>query len=108
MIIQYIMKVILIKSPNVKKKFRAITPHKVIDFGANGYNDYTIYNKLEGRIIADKKKKAYLARHAKNENWLDPLTAGFWSKWILWNKPTIEESIRDTERIFNLKIDYRH
>ena len=91
------MKVILIKSPNAKKKFRAITPHKVIDFGASGYSDYTKHKDPE-------RKSRYLARHAKNENWLDPLTAGFWSKWILWNKPTLQKSINDVEKRFNVRI----
>jgi hypothetical protein len=27
-------------------------------------------------------------------------TAGFWSRWLLWNKPTIKESYDDIKRRF--------
>ena len=40
-------------------------------------------------------KKSYIARHKPNQNWKDHTTAGFYAKNILWNKPTIEASIRD-------------
>jgi hypothetical protein len=30
------------------------------------------------------KREAYLARHAKNEDWSNPYTAGALSRWILW------------------------
>ena len=31
-------------------------------------------------------------------------TPGFWAKHILWNKPSLEASINDTEKKFGLKI----
>ena len=72
---------------------------KNIYFGAQGYSDYTI-NK------DDMKKKAYIARHKVRENWSKSgiLTSGFWSRWLLWNKKTLNESIKDTEKKFNIKI----
>ena len=53
-------------------------------------------------------KNAYISRHRVNENWNKSgiKTAGFWSKHILWNKPTIQQSIKDTEKRFNIKIKY--
>ena len=51
----------------------------------------------------DHKKKAYIARHKKNEDWNDYKTAGSLSKHILWNKPTLEASIKDYKKKFNLK-----
>ena len=40
----------------------------------------------------------------KNENWNDPTTAGFFSRWITWNKPTLTESLKDTNKRFkNIK-----
>ena len=30
------------------------------------------------------------------------MTAGFYSKNILWNKPTINESVKDTNNKFNM------
>ena len=64
---------------------------KSIHFGQAGASDFTIHKDTE-------RKNRYLDRHSKNEDWHNPLTAGFYSRWILWNKPTITESIRDTNR----------
>lgn len=70
---------------------------KTIKFGAKGYEDYTIHKN-------DKRRLAYDKRHSVREDWSNPLTAGFWSKWILWNKKTVNESIKDIEDRFNIYI----
>ena len=86
----------IIKSPISSKKYRAIFDNnKHIDFGATGYDDYL----LTGNEV---KKKAYLARHRVNENWNDPYTAGTLSRYILWNKKTLQESINDYKKRFGL------
>lgn len=69
---------------------------KTVHFGARGMADHTKDPQNEER------KTRYLARHAKNENWNDPTTAGALSRWILWNKPTLSASIADYKRRFNL------
>ena len=57
---------------------------------------------------SEDRKNRYIDRHKKNENWNDPTTAGFYSRWITWNKPTLTESIRDTNRRFkNINIKMR-
>lgn len=66
-----------------------------IHFGATGYSDFT-------ETKDEVKKAAYLARHKRNENWNNPLTAGFWARWILWNKASIHQSLMDTKHRFNL------
>jgi len=66
-----------------------------VQFGAKGYQDFTIHNDEE-------RKQRYLARHRAREDWTDPLTAGFWSRWVLWNLPTLHDSIEYTKRKFNL------
>jgi len=66
-----------------------------IQFGAKGYQDFTQTND-------DAKKRLYLSRHKKREDWTDPLTAGFWSRWVLWNLPTLKDSIEDVRKRFNL------
>jgi hypothetical protein len=71
-----------------------------IKFGAikqNGepYEDYTIHKDI-------KRKTLYETRHIVREDWNDPSTAGFWSKWILWNKPTIDSSLQHTLKQFKL------
>jgi len=73
-----------------KKKIRSI------QFGAKGYSDYTIHKD-------DERKKRYINRHKKNENWNDPMTAASLSRWILWNLPTLQASINDYKKRFNLK-----
>ena len=72
---------------------------KSVDFGATGYSDYTITG-------SDLKKKAYIARHKQREVWTKAgiRTAGFWARWLLWNKPTILQSINDIEKRFNVTI----
>lgn len=76
-------------------------PYQLVKFGACDYNDYTIYYQID-RALARQKKAAYLKRHRKNEDWEDPRTAGALSRWILWNKPTIEESIESYIKRFNM------
>ena len=89
----------LSKSDREGKKYRVKVNEKTIHFGAKGMSDYT-KNK------DPKRKENYTSRHAKRENWnksgLD--TAGFWSKHLLWNKPTVTDSIKDIEKRFNVKV----
>ena len=75
---------------------------KTVKFGAKGYNDYTIYYKEEGKEKADEMKDAYLSRHKVNENFDNPYTKGALSRWILWNKKTVKESLVDYIRRFRL------
>jgi hypothetical protein len=77
------------------------TPYERIPFGAFNYNDYTIYYQMDPNL-AKKRKAAYLKRHKANEDWTNPRTAGTLSKYILWNKPTIEESIDNYIKHFNM------
>ena len=103
----------LTKSNRKTKKFKVVIKKndktKTIHFGAKSYGDYTIWNKEKGKEFADKKKKSYIARHKVNENWNKSgiNTAGFWSRWLLWSKPTIEQSIKHIESKFNVNIVYR-
>jgi hypothetical protein len=68
---------------------------KHIYFGAAGMSDF-LHHKNEER------KYRYILRHEKNENWtksgID--SAGFWSRWLLWNKPSIKSSYQDIKKIF--------
>ena len=95
------MNIIIKPSHLADKKFDAIINNKkTIPFGASGMSDYTKHKDIE-------RKNRYINRHKKNENWNDPLTAGFYSKNILWNKPTLNESIKDINKTFkniNIKL----
>lgn len=66
-------------------------------FGALGYEDFTTHRDI-------RRKKLYLARHKKRENWDDPKTAGALSRWILWNKATLRESIESYIKKFGMHI----
>ena len=95
----------LSRSTRSNKKYMVKTPDgKTVHFGGvrdSGvpYDDYTVHKDPE-------RKSRYVARHKTNENWRKSGTgtAGFWSRWLLWNKPTLSESVSDTERRFGLDI----
>ena len=76
---------------------------KNIKFGAYGMSDFTIYSKTLKEEDANQHKILYLRRHqGMGEDWNNPLTAGALSRWILWNNPLIEDSIKDFIKKFNL------
>jgi hypothetical protein len=75
-----------------EKKKKIKTTH----FGQKGFSDFTIHKDKE-------RKEKYLKRHQKRENWDAYMTAGSLSRWILWGKPTLKESISDYKRRFKLK-----
>jgi hypothetical protein len=86
----------IVKSPNKKKKYRAYFSNgKHTDFGATGYSDFTKHKDPE-------RKKRYMDRHRKRENWKSPTTAGALSLYILWNKPSFRGSVSDYKRRFKL------
>lgn len=70
-------------------------PYQRVSFGAFGYEDYTTHGDLT-------RKNRYLRRHRLRENWDDPRTPGALSRWILWNKPTLEASIENYIRKFHM------
>lgn len=89
-------------SPRQEKKWRIEFPSGGhIDFGAEGYEDYTIHKD-------PVRKQNYINRHSLRENWtLSGIeTAGFWARWLLWNLPNINDSMDDIEKRFNIKIIY--
>jgi len=69
---------------------------KTTHFGQETASDYTLHNDLA-------RKMNYLARHKEREDWNDYMTAGALSRWILWEKPSLTESIKDYMRRFDLK-----
>lgn len=90
---------LLFTSRRSGKKFSIVNPESAseVHFGDASYEDYTQHKDEE-------RKESYLKRHRPNQNWDDPTTAGFWARWLLWNKPTLNQSIQDTEERFNIHI----
>ena len=75
--------------------------YKIVSFGAirpNGepYEDYTMHKD-------DNRKRLYINRHQKREDFDDYMTRGALSRWVLWNKKTLKKSIMDFAKRFNLK-----
>ena len=98
------MIVYLEKSDKKDKKYKATIVKndnnlKCVYFGAAGYSDYTKHKDKE-------RMERYNIRHKKRENWNKSgiLTAGFWSKWILWSKPSFKDAKSYTEKKFNIVI----
>lgn len=75
-----------------KKKYKVIFKNtktnreKIIKFGAQGMEHFT-----EGHLDNERKKR-YIARHKKNENWNSPLTSAYWSRWWTWEFKTFSEA----------------
>ena len=65
---------------------------KTVHFGDSRYNDFIEYNKINSKL-ANERKRLYLLRH-KNDNDNNYLIASFWAKNILWNLPTLAQSIK--------------
>lgn len=82
----------LVKLKDDKKKYKAVFKNlktgkeKNVKFGASGYSHYT-----EGHLD-EKRRLNYELRHKKNENWNNPLTAGYWSYFYLWKFKTFEKA----------------
>ena len=68
---------------------------KTVRFGSYGYGDFPYWVQEIGLEKAKIKKRNYLARHLPREDWTDLISRGALSRYILWSKPTIEESFND-------------
>jgi hypothetical protein len=68
---------------------------KTTHFGAEGMSDFTKHKDPE-------RKKQYIERHKGKESWENPMSAGALSRWVLWNKPTLSESIESYCKKFRL------
>jgi hypothetical protein len=71
---------------------------KKVHFGSRYSQTYLDHND-------NLKKSYYIKRHAAlgTEDITNPLTPAALSRFILWNKPTLEESIKDYMNRFKLK-----
>ena len=92
------------KAKKIRAVFYAKDKKKATrEFGARGMKDFTIYSK-EGKEIANKRKQLYDNRHKAREDWSDMLSNGALAKFVLWNKPNLQSSMKDFGKRFNLKV----
>ena len=118
------MRVKIIRSPDRKKKFRAILEDGgTVDFGASGYSDYTKHKnpsrmrsyvlrhggQIPKSTIAEKDPKKIQNRMlgvtlSDTENWkMSGInSAGFWSRWYLWSFPSFREVEKFMSKKFGL------
>lgn len=98
--------ILLTKSPKPQKKFRVTFVNKSkdlgkhVDFGQKGYSDYTIHKDPQ-------RMKRYLIRHrGMGEDWSlsGKYTAGWWSRWLLWSKPSLQAAIASVSRRLKTRI----
>lgn len=91
------------KSTNSNKKYMVTViggdRKKTIHFGSSNYSDYTKHKDKD-------RMEMYISRHRSRENWKKSgmYTAGFWSRWLLWSKPSITGAIRNIKTKFNITI----
>lgn len=83
-----------------RHKFKAIFPEgRTVHFGAKGYSDYTMHKD-------PVRMKRYVIRHRRRENWgrSGRYTPGFWSRWMLWSRPTMNGALARTQRVLGRRI----
>lgn len=70
---------------------------KTIRIGAKGMDDFT-------KTHDEEQKERYISRHHAREDWTQSgiLSSGFWSRWLLWNKPSLSASIADVKKRFDV------
>jgi len=75
---------------------------KTINVGQIGFRDYPqVY--AENTELAESLKELYLKRN-KNSDYTNTLSKQFWSRYLLWNKPTLSESVEYIRTEFHADI----
>ena len=91
------------RSTRKDKKYMVIFPDgQTVHFGAKNNLDFILSGGDEN------KRKNYILRHSKlKEDWTKSgiRSPGFWSRWLLWEKPTLQKSIDFINKKFNVKIN---
>lgn len=96
------MRVQLEDSTRATKKYVVTLPNGgKVHFGQAGAEDYTTHGD-------PKRMVSYLNRHGANgQQWDNPETAGFWSRWLLWSRPSLDKSIVLLKRKFGITVSRR-
>ena len=89
------MEAIISKRKKPDKKYDAVIDGRKNSFGASGYSDFTKHKNTD-------RKYRYIDRHKNNEDWTKSgaKAAGFYSKHVLRNKPTLKASTDDVNKRF--------
>jgi hypothetical protein len=77
------------KNKRLKVVVRDYIRKKTIHFGAKDGQTYIDHKN-------DEKRDNWIARHSEiNTDWEDPFTAGFWSRWVLWEKKSLSAALKN-------------
>ena len=84
------------RSDKPTKKYVATQGSRKVHVGQAGASDFRIHRD-------EQRKQRYLARHRANENWTKSgaMTAGFLSRYLLWNEETLEKSVAKLNRKYS-------
>jgi hypothetical protein len=96
-------RVTLVRDTDGVHKFKAVFPEgRTVHFGRKGYSDYTIHKD-------PARMKRYLVRHRRREKWgrSGQYTPGFWSRWLLWSRPSLKGALARTQSVLGRRIIFR-
>ena len=71
-------------------------PVQFVHFGHPDFEDFTQHKD-------EKRKKNYIARHKPREHWHDIYTPGMWSRFLLWDQPTLQQAKKNITKMFGIK-----
>ena len=128
----YRMRATIRRSPRRDKKWRADVvdatgAKRSVDFGARGASDYTVhgsphrmarYLRRHGAAKVDLEKTRRMSPAAVHramrkvatstkEDWKDPTTPGYWSRWLLWSEPTLQDAARTIQKRDRIAVELR-
>ena len=123
------MSVRVAPSPLQAKKWRAHLPDGThVDFGQRGSEDFTVhkdahrmaryllrhggltaraYNETTEMSSAALVRAMRAKRRSSKEDWTDPHTPGFWSRWLLWSEPTMDAARARVRAVSGLRVTVR-
>lgn len=91
----------VIKSPRSNKRYRVIMGSGD-DQHSHDFGSPTAQTYVDG--ASEQKRQNYLKRHRANEDWSNIHSAGFWARYLLWEKRTLREAARYIQRNFDIEI----
>jgi len=106
----------MIREPDAEKWKKV----SVVSFGAPGYEDYTSHKDKKRRLNYLKRHGAiypkssdwnenYQPTESRTEKW-GPAgwnTPGWWSRWLLWNQPTLQGSAGSIKSRFDITVSLK-
>ena len=110
------MSVTVSRARNGIHKFTAVFPDgSKVHFGRQGYSDYTKHKdplRMERYLTRHGGSSAPGARGTRSrrrEKWgrSGQYTAGFWSRWLLWSRPSLKGAIARTQSVLGRRIIFR-